>query len=129
MNPLMALIGPVTSYFKSRQEIKSAHHLKELEGIQNSNAAEYKADKSRTDNLSNSWKDEYITIIISIPAILCFMGPNAAAIVSNGFLALSNAPDYYQWLLVGVFSVGAGIPLAGKASKTIKAISGLTPNK
>lgn len=56
-------------------------------------------------SISNSgWKDEYWTLVLSIPAILCFI-PGAAAYVRAGFDALRQCPDWYQWaLLVAIAS-------------------------
>ena len=54
------------------------------------------------ENLSISqsgWKDEYWTLVLSIPAILCFV-PGAAMYVQRGFEALRTCPDWYQWSLV-----------------------------
>ena len=128
-NILTAIVAPVTSLIDGigkrkvkKLEIESAKHIKTLEGIQESNASAFIADIKRTEDLSTSWKDEYITIVMSAPAILCFF-PLGAEIVSEGFLALSLAPTWYQNLLVMVFTVGAGVPLAGKAVKTLKSIN------
>lgn len=60
------------------------------------------------ENLSvenSGWKDEWFTILLSIPMILCFI-PGGAEYVKQGFNALSDAtPDWYQYaFLVAVAS-------------------------
>lgn len=53
------------------------------------------------ENLSidkSGWKDEYFTIILSIPAVLCFV-PGMVEYVRAGFDALGCMPDWYQWML------------------------------
>ena len=53
------------------------------------------------ENLSidrSGWKDEYFTIVLSLPAILCFI-PGMVEHVSAGFNALIGCPDWYQWML------------------------------
>jgi hypothetical protein len=126
-----ALISPLTglanTFIKGRQqkaERKDARHLKEIEGIQASEASEYAADAARAESLQGSWKDEYITLIISIPVVLCFLGPDYAQMATDGFTALSATPEWFQWLVLAVFSVGAGVPLVGKTVKTISSIKG-----
>jgi hypothetical protein len=126
---LQWLLGPILELIKSfgerklrKHELEEARHMKTLEGIQTSESAEFLADMKRTEDLSSSWKDEYITIVVSVPAILCFF-PFGANIVAEGFKALSLAPEWYQYLLIAVFSVGAGVPLAGKTVKTLKSIN------
>jgi hypothetical protein len=46
------------------------------------------------------WKDEYWTIILSIPCILCFI-PGMFEYVVRGFSALDKTPEWYRWM-VGV---------------------------
>jgi|DEB0MinimDraft_10_1074344.scaffolds.fasta_scaffold01321_3 hypothetical protein len=132
MEWLKLLVAPVADVINGigdrrlkKKELEEARHMKTLQGIQDAEAAEFLADMKRTEDLSTSWKDEYITIVVSIPAILCFI-PGAAWIVNDGFKALGLAPDWYQYLLIAVFSVGAGVPLA---SKTVKTIKGIQSNK
>ena len=128
---LTSLVSPITNYLSTReerkvrtQEIEQAVHLKKLDGIQASEASEFAADATRAESMKNSWKDEYITIIISIPVILCFMGTEGATLVAAGFTALQSTPDYYQYMLVSIFSVGAGVPLVGKTVNVVKGIMG-----
>ena len=123
---LIAPIATVINGFGERsvrkKEIDVAKHNRTLEAIETAEAAEFLSDNKRTDQMGLSWKDEYITLLISIPLVLCFLGPDQAAIVEAGFKALEQTPDFYQYLVVGVFSVGAGVPLAGKTVSTIKSI-------
>jgi hypothetical protein len=44
------------------------------------------------------WKDEYWTVALSLPAILCFI-PGAAPYVAAGFAALETCPDWYLYLV------------------------------
>ena len=53
------------------------------------------------ENLSitnSGWKDEDWTLVLSIPAIMCFF-PGLAEYVRAGFEALSTCPEWYQWAL------------------------------
>jgi len=40
-----------------------------------------------------SWKDEWLTILFSIPLVLVFLGDTGRDIVANGFAALETMPD------------------------------------
>ncbi len=60
------------------------------------------------ENLSitnSGWKDEWFTIVLSIPVILCFI-PGGAPYVKEGFDALqASTPEWFQWsFLVAVAS-------------------------
>ena len=46
----------------------------------------------------SGWKDEFFTIVLSIPAILAFI-PGMVVYVQDGFAALQLCPDWYRWML------------------------------
>ena len=49
-----------------------------------------------TSITQSGWKDEWFTVVLSIPAILCFI-PGMAEYVQAGFNALRDTPEWYQW--------------------------------
>ena len=57
----------------------------------------------------NSWKDEWITLLFSIPLILAFCGQWGNDIVHAGFVALEIMPDWYQYSLGGIVSASIGM--------------------
>jgi hypothetical protein len=59
--------------------------------------------------LSNSgWKDEWFTVVLSIPLIMCFI-PGLDGYVKAGFAALSaSTPEWYQWALLVAISASFG---------------------
>lgn len=67
------------------------------------------------------WKDEYWTIVISIPLILCFI-PDMAQYVYSGFEALDKTPWWYQSICGIVIGAPFGVRWLGKAmtSKALK---------
>jgi len=62
----------------------------------------------------NSWKDEWLTILFSIPLILSFCGDWGRTVVTNGFMALSNMPDWYQVSLGAIVAASFGIKSVSK---------------
>ena len=68
--------------------------------------AEY--DLAAVKGMKDSWKDEYWTLVLSIPAILCFI-PGLADIVKNGFVVLATCPVWYQTCLVGAIAASFGL--------------------
>ena len=57
----------------------------------------------------NSWKDEWLTILFSIPLILVFVGDTGREIVANGFEALELMPDWYQYTLGVIVAASFGV--------------------
>ena len=122
LNKLLgALLGApaeaVAEYFKERQRLKSEFKLKKLEGkvkIEQAKA-EMEVRKLEADNawelaqIANSgWKDEWVLILLSIPLILVFV-PQAAPYIQQGFAILETTPDWYRWMIVGIFMAIYGI--------------------
>lgn len=56
---------------------------------------------------STSWKDEWLTILVSIPLVLAFTGHED--IVMKGFTALEAMPDFYKTAVGVVFAASFGI--------------------
>ncbi len=57
----------------------------------------------------NSWKDEWITLLFSIPLILAFCGDWGNQIVQAGFTSLEAMPTWDQVSLGGIVSASIGL--------------------
>lgn len=80
-------------------EAKTAAKIRILETGQHADIA-----WENTSIQNSGWKDEYWTLVLSIPAILCFF-PGMSTFVRAGFEALKECPEWYQWaLLVAIAS-------------------------
>src|SRR6056300_1365891 len=62
----------------------------------------------------NSWKDEWITLLFSIPLILAFCGDWGNEIVQAGFTSLEAMPTWYQYSLGGIVSASIGMRSVSK---------------
>jgi hypothetical protein len=111
---MQALIGPITNlvggWLNNKAEEKQAKHEAKIQVIQND--ANWEA--TMADASAHSWKDEFWTIILAIPI---FMVGYAIAVddigvidrVDAGFKALSQLPEWYQYLLFIAISSSFGI--------------------
>ena len=61
----------------------------------------------------SSWKDEWLTILFSIPLILAFI-PGMEEVVSNGFAQLQAMPQWYQYSLGVIVAASFGVRSATK---------------
>ena len=77
-------------------------------------------DEIAQTNSSTSWKDEYLTLLISIPLIMCFI-PSLVPYVREGFAVLDTMPTWYQYtfsvIVAASFGVRGAIGLMNKAKK------------
>jgi hypothetical protein len=97
-----SLIDGVVGLFKGKQERK----LKKTEGIierierSDNKVAEW--EKIQAEGSKSSWKDEFWTVILAIPLVLCFF-PDTVIYIERGFEALEQMPDYYKaWLALAI---------------------------
>jgi len=100
-----AVLGYVTRRAELRAEAAARAH--ELRAKAAEQAAAIAAENGRALRawevaaLENAgWKDEWFTVLLSVPLILAFI-PGAAPYISAGFGALEVCPDWYK---VGVGS-------------------------
>ena len=52
----------------------------------------------KTSLEQSGWKDEYWTIVLSIPMIMCFI-PGLVTYVERGFMALQQTPLWYRYVV------------------------------
>lgn len=107
---IQALLGPLTSlagtWLNGKVETKAAEtRMKVSEADAKAkimlSAATSEADweKIMAQGTQNSWKDEYLVILFSIPLVLSFTGEWGRTAVADGFNALSSMPEWYQYTL------------------------------
>lgn len=116
LDPFTAIgnvLGGVVDIFKVRQEAKAKVITAEAEAkaVALTKAAE---SESAWENIfasqaATSWKDEYWTIVLSIPMILCFLGPKCVSIVRDGFAALATTPAWYQGTVLAAVGGAFGL--------------------
>jgi len=70
-------------------------------------AGEQEWNLEQAKNSAGSWKDEWLTILISIPLILAFTGNED--VVRRGFDALDAMPDFYKTAVGVVFAASFGV--------------------
>ena len=106
----LKLIGRLASTFL-KGKIKKSEAKAE-------NAASW--DEIAQTNSSTSWKDEYLTLLISIPLIMCFI-PSLVPYVREGFAVLDTMPNWYQYtfsvIVAASFGVRGAIGLMNKTKK------------
>ena len=111
------IISGITGFFKDKAKIKQAKVEGEIQAIQTASQNLADWEQLHAKGSQTSWKDEFWTIIFSIPLVLAFIqfswfdGP---AIASAGFEAFSAMPDWYQYTLVTMVLASFGIRLKDK---------------
>tara|TARA_B100001250_G_C19700514_1_gene744529 strand:- start:410 stop:766 length:357 start_codon:yes stop_codon:yes gene_type:complete len=84
------------------QKIKAEIQKKQLTG-------EIDWDIEAIKATSSSWKDEWITVLLSIPFLLCFINDTTREMAFRGFQALDMAPAWYTYSFGVVIAASFGI--------------------
>lgn len=114
---LSKAIPSAADFFLKKEELKQKVQLARLEGkIAWENALTKRAEAS--EGRDHEWelarikdagfKDEWVLGLLSIPLILVFF-PQTASYVLKGFEVLEKTPDWYQWLVLLIFTAIYGI--------------------
>lgn len=102
---LLSPIGEVIStWIKGKQVIAEAKIDREVKALTH----EANWDAVQAEASKGSWKDEWLTILISIPLIMAFV-PGMDGVLNTGFDLLEKCPDWYQYLVGVVFAASFGI--------------------
>ena len=121
---LGALIGPIANLAgtflqgqlektKANNEVKVATAKAKAAVLQKQATGEIEWDIEAIKGSTGSWKDEWLTILFSIPLMLAFI-PGMEEVVTNGFLQLSRMPDWYQYSLGVIVAASFGVRSASK---------------
>jgi len=109
-----SLIGPVSnlvgSHLKRKGEEKQAKHKAKMAVIKNDANWESKM----ADASANSWKDEFWTIVLSVPIFMVgyAIAANDTSVIERvelAFQALADLPEWYQYLLFIAISSSFGV--------------------
>lgn len=108
------LISPIANlaggYLKNKAEEKQAKHKAKMKVIESDADWESKA----VDATTESWRDEFWTLVLSIPIFMIGYSiitgdPDIVVRVEDGFNALAQLPEWYQYLLFIAISSSFGI--------------------
>ena len=102
--------GLAASIIDSKTQLK----LTEAEIKKKQLTGEIDWDIEAMKGTQNSWKDEWITLLFSIPLILAFCGDWGNEIVARGFASLEVMPQWYQIALGGIVSASIGMRSVSK---------------
>jgi len=121
---LTALIGPIADLAgtwmsgkveekKAQSATKVAKAQAEAIVMQKKATGEIDWDLEMAKGSQSSWKDEWLTILFSIPLILAFT-PGMEDLVRNGFQQLEQMPEWYQYSLGVIVAASFGVRSATK---------------
>ena len=106
MEASIKLIEAKAKLEQAKLEAQAAMQIKQVD-------MEANWEQEAVRQASTSWKDEYWTIVLSIPLILVFVGPLQDDIL-KGFDALMKVPVWYQAAVMAALSFAFGLRALNK---------------
>ena len=101
---ISSIVGPAvdlaSSYVKGKADEKKAIQNAKIKKIEN----DANWETTMADATKSSWKDEYLIILLTLPLWLigwaiAMDDPSMIERVNQGFKALQELPEFYQYLL------------------------------
>ncbi len=115
LQSVLGIAGNAVQGYMDTKKAKAKQKLVQIEAettiIEKQISGEIDWDLAAQKNSQGSWKDEYLTILFSIPLLLCFL-PFTVEYVERGFEALALTPDWYKYTLGVIVSASFGIKAA-----------------
>lgn len=109
------LFGLAKTYLDGKQKKQAARDDREAQLIKDNASWE----EIQATNSKDSYKDEWWTIVLSIPLILVFI-PGMDIYVLAGFDVLAKLPEWYQYVLGIAISAAFGVKGIGQLMKKRK---------
>ena len=117
LGPVVDIVSTSVKGFVDTKKAKAEQKVTEIKAktslMEKQIKGEVDWDIEAIKNTKGSWKDEYLTILFSIPLLLCFL-PWTVGYVEVGFEALSKTPDWYKYTLGVIVSASFGIKGASR---------------
>ena len=121
---LNLLIGPITQLAgtwldgkvektKAETGAKVAKAKAEAVIMERKATGELDWDLEMAKGSQSSWKDEWLTVLFSIPLVMAFI-PGMEEVVANGFEQLNAMPEWYQYSLGVIVAASFGVRSATK---------------
>jgi uncharacterized ion transporter superfamily protein YfcC len=97
-----------THIFKNNQESKRLESDAARLHAEKMARGEIEYSKAIMDNQNQGWKDELVLIIVVLPIVILAWSifsndPNAKEKLDMFFEYFNNFPEFYKWLVLGIF--------------------------
>lgn len=122
---LSTVAGGVVDVIKTKTETKKLLAQAEQTHIKKMAEGELEYAIQAQKSMGDSWRDEWFTVILSIPLLIVFAAifankPEWIQKLKEGFIALDELPDWYIWALMAAIASSFGLKVTDLAIKKFK---------
>lgn len=102
--------GLIQNWFKNRADKARATHYRELRKIN----GEIDLDTASAEDMQHSWKDEWLTIVFTVPMVVVFYGaiiddPSIIDRITLAVHTITQLPDWYVNIMYGIVAASFGL--------------------
>lgn len=94
---------------ESEAKVIVARAEAEVRRLEKAQDAEIAWDNTAVSQMNGSWKDEYLTLLLSAPVILAFLGPWGRRAAEEGFAAIATVPEWYKVAFMTSIAASFGV--------------------
>jgi hypothetical protein len=113
------IFGGVNDHFKGKRELKKAELNTRMRIMEAKATHDIDWEKLWAAQAAESWKDEWWTMVVSIPLVMVFV-PAMVPHVQAGFAALDTLPEFYKWMVMTAFGASFGVRIVPKLKGMLK---------
>lgn len=114
----LSAVGIGGDYLKAKSELKLTKVKGEIDITKQKAQSIDTWEQTHAKGSQTSWKDEFWTVVWSIPVILAFV-PGGVAYAVAGFEALKQMPEWYTYTLMTIVLASFGIRITGTVKDQI----------
>lgn len=81
------LVSPITNHFTKKNDNKTKVKQQQIQRLMNSDDKEAEWEAIQAESGNNSWKDEWITLIITLPIPVIFISVILSVLFENPLIA------------------------------------------
>ena len=89
-------------------DIKRAKAIAATKMAESGQTQNYDLDRLAMEQMSTSWKDEFILVIFLAPMVMAFI-PGMDGYALAGFNVIAQMPQWYQYIILGMVVVIYGL--------------------
>jgi hypothetical protein len=124
-NLVPTVIKGVVDVVKTKTETKKLMAQAEQTHIRKMAEGEIEYAIATQKNMQNSWRDEWFTVILSVPLLIVFGAIFFGKYewidkLKEGFQTLDSLPDWYIWALMAAIASSFGLKVTDLAIKKFK---------
>tara|TARA_Y100000114_G_C11493574_1_gene201014 strand:+ start:80 stop:466 length:387 start_codon:yes stop_codon:yes gene_type:complete len=119
------VIGTGFKVMQTRSQTKQIKAMAEQKHYEKMMQGEIQYEVAKQNAMDNSWRDEWFTVLLSLPLIIVFGSifmdkPEWITKLKEGFETLNQLPDWYIYALLAAIASSFGMKVTDLAIKKFK---------